>query len=100
MKPIDLRNATFDMVSKTLSDRIKAVHDAWVKHGPATTRELAAKSGIDLLNVRPRTSDLCTLGLVELVGAERSSEGIYRAVTEDHWNAWQKDQVSGQQQLI
>jgi predicted transcriptional regulator len=100
MKPIDLRNTTFALIRQTLSDRIKAVYEAWMVHGPATTRELATKSGIDLLNVRPRTTDLCALGLVELAGAERSSEGVYQVVTEDHWNTWQKDQVCGQQQLL
>jgi len=60
---------------------------------------LAALSGIDLLNVRPRTTDLCALGLVELTD-KNGTEGIYQAVPEHKWIAWQKGQVSGQQQLF
>ena len=100
MKTTDLRNATFAIVRQNLSDSRRAVYEAWVLNGPATTRDLAAQSGIDILNVRPRTTDLCALGLVELAGDHRAAEGIYRAVPEDRWNARHAGHVIVQQQLI
>lgn len=100
MKPTDLRNATFATLRQGLSDRLKVVYDAWVIHGPATTRELSNRSGIDILSVRPRTTDLCDLGLVDLVGDERGTEGIYQAVHESKWNDWHQAQLIGQLQLI
>jgi len=100
MTTTDLRNATFAIVRQNLSDSRRAVYEAWVAHGPTTTRDLAARSGIDILNVRPRTTDLCELGLVELAGDHRAAEGIYRAVAEARWTSWHADHVVGQQQLI
>lgn len=88
MKPADLRNATFDKVCDDLQGRLLEVYRAWCEHGPATTRDLATWSGISILNVRPRTTDLFTLGLVELVGDRRGQEGIYRARAKDDWQIW------------
>lgn len=83
-----------------MKESLKAVYEAWVVYGPGTTRQLAIKSGIDLLTFRPRTTDLCDLGLVELVDSERGSEGIYQAVPETKWNGWHQDHIIGQEQLI
>lgn len=100
MTTIDLRNATFESLRQDLNEKRMEVYRAWVLHGPATTRQLAEKSGIDILSVRPRTTDLCDLGLVKLVDAERGYEGIYAAVTKEQWDLWHKDHVIGQQQLL
>ena len=100
MKNIDFRNATFASIRQTLNESRMQVYTAWVTYGPATTRELADKSGIDLLTLRPRTTDLCQLGLVELAVDERSTEGVYKAVPEVRWDDWRSNQISGQQQLI
>ena len=100
MKPIDLRNANFAAIRNDLEAGRKAVYTAWVTYGPGTTREVATKSGIDLLTLRPRTSDLCQLGLVEMQGADRGTEGVYGVVTEDRWEAWRRDSLSSQMQLI
>lgn len=79
MKPADLRNATWREVLTHITEDMVRVHLAWQAFGPGTTREVAQRSGISLLTLRPRTTDLHKLGLVELVGAEKS-EGIYRHV--------------------
>lgn len=52
------------------------VHLAWQAHGPGTTRQVAQQAGISLLTLRPRTTDLHKLGLVEMSGADKG-EGIY-----------------------
>ena len=100
MKPVDLRDATFAGIRQTLNADRKAVYTAWIAHGPGTTREVAERCGIDLLTFRPRTTDLFQIGLVELYGAEKTSEGVYRAVPEDRWESWRKNMISNQLQLI
>jgi DNA-binding MarR family transcriptional regulator len=93
MEPIDYRNATFEELKSRLNEtRIKVYH-ALQTHGPCTTRQLAEKSGIDILSVRPRVTDLMQLGYAELAFIEkavgekpgrslRRHEGIYRALSD------------------
>lgn len=78
MKPIDYRNATFaDLQTHITGDR-ERVLDAWKKHGPCTTEDLAQRSGISILSLRPRTTDLVKLGFVLLAGGGKRG-GVYRA---------------------
>ena len=100
MKPVDLRNATFAGLRQRLDGQRRDVYTAWVTHGPGTTREIAEKCGIDLLTLRPRTTELCEIGLVELWGSTRTSEGVYQAVKSDRWESWRKDIINSQMQLI
>lgn len=79
MKPADLRNATWAEVQTHLGEDLLRVHAAYLEHGPGTTRQLSEKSGISLLTLRPRTTDLYQLGLVECTG-RTGSEGIYSHV--------------------
>lgn len=83
MKPIDYRNETFEALQTRglVSERL-AVYEAFRKHGPGTTREIAQRSGIDILNLRPRATELYQLGFLKLVECEcGSNEGVYRAYT-------------------
>ncbi len=92
MKPIDLRNATWRDVLTHLTEDLVRVHLAWQQHGPGTTREVAEKSRISLLTLRPRTTDLYKLGLVVLVEQEHAN-GIYAARTREEAEislAWQQ----------
>lgn len=77
MKPADYRNATWREVLPHIQGDMIRVHDAWMRHGPGTTREVAQKSGISLFTFRPRTTDLYKLGLVELLPSEAKGEGVY-----------------------
>jgi len=76
--PLDIRNATFESIVEAQPALRRRVLDAWRAHGPCTTRELAARIGLDILTVRPRTTELVQLGLVECTGSQRDG-GIYRA---------------------
>ena len=81
MKPIDLRNATWNEVREQLAGRMLVVYEAWQKHGPGTTREIAERSGLDILTVRPRTTELYQMNFIMLLGSI-GKEGIYLAVPE------------------
>ena len=81
MKPIDYRNETWDDVRERVDLLRQAVYRAFEIHGACTTRQLAEKSCIDILTLRPRVTELCQLGLVELVNPDsRGGEGVYQAV--------------------
>lgn len=81
MKPIDYRNETWKDVEARVDNLRRAVYRSLGEHGPCTTRELAQKSGIDLLTVRPRITELYQIGLVELSNPEAGGgEGVYQTV--------------------
>ncbi len=90
MKPVDLRNETFESLQRLIPADLRAVLDGYKQHGSRTTGELSTLTGIGLLTVRPRTSDLVDLGLVLLDEPEtlrRKNEehircGVYRAATD------------------
>ena len=84
MKPIDFRNETFDQIRERLNADRELVHGAWLAHGPGTTREVAAKAGIDILSFRPRSTELFQLGLLELADKD-GHQGVYRARTLTDW---------------
>ena len=113
MQPIDFRNENFAQIRSRLSAQREAVHRAWLAHGPGTTREIAAKSGMDILSFRPRTTELFQLGLVvEISGnieqptsnPEHRNEGTYRGRFLDEWQTWCGEQrealLVGQMRLI
>ncbi len=82
MKPIDLRNETWASLQARVSGQRLAVLNAWRQFGDGTTEQLAALSGISILTVRPRTTELVDLGLVELVGRVATG-GVYSAISEE-----------------
>jgi len=86
MKPIDYRNETFEMiVGRGLVSERLAVYRAFRLHGPGTTREVARRTGMDILNLRPRATELYQLGFLELVedltSKARTREGVYVALS-------------------
>jgi sugar-specific transcriptional regulator TrmB len=94
MTPIDYRNTTFAQIKTQLTEQRLAVYTAMLRFGSGTTRELAQKSGIDLLTLRPRVTELVQLGFATLVETEKpGKEGIYRALVEveamNHFKAQQ-----------
>lgn len=91
MKPIDFRDATWAAVQERLNAQRRAALAAWRAHGPGTTREIAARSGLNIFTLRPRTTELFQLGFVVLAedlpavaapGMRCAREGIYRALTD------------------
>jgi hypothetical protein len=86
MKPIDYRDETFEMLlARGLVSERLAVYRSFQQHGPGTTRQVAGKSGIDILSFRPRATELYQLGFLKLVEPDSKTpggnEGIYRAYT-------------------
>lgn len=90
--PAQLRDRHFATLRARLAGRLARVYAAWLRHGPATTRQLAILSGIDLLSLRPRTTDLLALGLVECVASE-AGEGLYRARDQAAWETWRSQTI-------
>lgn len=90
MKAVDYRNATFAELKGQLDKTRGAIWNAMQADGRAlTTREIAALTGIDLLTVRPRVTELVQLGFVVLatdnpkssIPNPKSNEGRYRALS-------------------
>jgi DNA-binding transcriptional ArsR family regulator len=81
MRPIDYRNATWEELQSRVSGLRLSALAALQKHGPSTTRDLSEKSGMPILTLRPRISELVDLGLVELASDRRGVEGVYRALS-------------------
>jgi DNA-binding transcriptional regulator YhcF (GntR family) len=74
MKPIDYRNETFEQVKGRIDATRAAIWHAMQADGRAlTTREIAALTGIDLLTVRPRVTELVQLGFAVLAEESVSS---------------------------
>lgn len=94
MKPVDYRNETWDSLRARLTSLRLTALMAWRAHGPGTTREVAQRSGFDLLSFRPRTTELVQIGLVDLVPVAAADnahcsipnaqchEGIYYALSD------------------
>ena len=97
MKPVDYRNETWEQIEGRVSGMRARVYDAWWRYGPCTTRELADRAGLDILEVRPRTTELVQLGLVDLAGEERGTEGRYRAMRRQEQLAIYEDRVRAAQ---
>ena len=98
MKAIDIRNASWSSIQASLHHRLAAAYQVWCSYGPGTTRDVSQRSGWDILSLRPRTTDLYKLGLVELVG-RRGDGGIYKVRPQSDWESWSQTQ-SKQMNLI
>jgi len=79
MQPADARNLTWADIESRLAGMRERVYWGFVNHGPCTTLQLAARAQISLLTLRPRTTELVDLGLVEMVGMD-GHDGVYKAV--------------------
>ncbi len=105
MNSVDFRDLTFaDLKARGLEGLRGRVLAAWSLHGPCTTRALAEKSGLSILSLRPRTTELLELGLVRLAEVQPvKGEGTYRAATEgeafDHLKRAQACALDGQRTL-
>ncbi len=87
MTPPDYRKAQFQDIQAAIAGRRLAVFVGLSRVGPCTTRELAERTGMDLLAVRPRVTELVQLGFAEVLPPEDpkhpGTEGRYRALSND-----------------
>lgn len=96
--PTECRNETYERIKPQLNRQCEAVYNAYLQYGASTTIGMANASGISLLTLRPRVTDLMKMGAIECVGRAHG-HGIYRARTPDEWQAWIEAQKMGQGEL-
>lgn len=100
MRPIDIRNDTWESIQGHLADDRLVIWQGFGDYGPCTTRALAEKTLISILTVRPRTTELVSMFLVELVGRNKDG-GIYAHVpayiAKDRF---EKEQIKAQQNQL
>lgn len=99
MTPTQIRNRNWQNLRQSLNTLQLAVLDAYRAHGPATTRQISAASHINLLTLRPRTTELFEMGLIKLAGRS-GKEGVYRLATIAELKARPSPPASGQLTLI
>lgn len=104
LKTTDIRNANFHALrDDEINDRQRSVLNYLAAVGPATTRQLSEAMHWDVLSVRPRVTELLSLGLVRLAG-RAGKEGVYAVVAFEEWQTWRREllgeTVSCQQQLL
>ena len=104
MNPAALRDANFEGLRDTLTERRADVYRAFFAFGPCTTVACAERSGIGLLTLRPRATELEQMGLIECVNTVvigRTANGIYRVREREAWEAWRAQlfPVGGQLQM-
>lgn len=82
MEAIDIRNANFFEIEARLTENRASVYWALSSAGASTNKALSLRMGWTIENVRPRITELCSLGLAECVGRD-GRDGIYQAVPLD-----------------
>jgi hypothetical protein len=80
MNSTDPRDMTWQEIRDGLTGVREAVWNWLLYKGPATTAAIADGTGIGLLTVRPRVSELVAWGFVECIGRAKAG-GLYQAVT-------------------
>lgn len=81
MNPVDFRNATWEEIRGKLKGLRAQAYEAFCFYGPGTTREVAELSGMSLLTLRPRATELLELVYLEVIDSQ-GHEGVYQARTE------------------
>lgn len=79
---IDFRTAQWADIRRQVHRLRETALQHWRTHGPGTTREVANRSGMDLLTLRPRTTELLQLGFLVCTN-EHGKEGIYQALSDE-----------------
>jgi len=80
LTPSEIRDRDFAQLRGGLREWCVRVYAAFDKFGPGTTRQVAERSGIALLTLRPRACELYAEGWLECVRRE-GHEGVYQALT-------------------
>jgi hypothetical protein len=74
----EARGITWAGIQSRLTGMRARAYYAWRAFPGRTTEECAALSGMNLLTLRPRTTELLQMGLVVAAGV-RNGNGLYRA---------------------
>jgi DNA-binding transcriptional ArsR family regulator len=101
MKPTTSRDETYEAVRAALPALRARVLDALEAAGRATGYEIAERTGLGILTVRPRLTELSQAGLIMACGRVRRgriSETIWRVASKEEWLQWKRNE--GQLQLI
>lgn len=99
MHPIDIRNETWESIQGRLTgDRLAVYDELWMR-GPRTTRALAQDMGKRCEDVRPRVTELCQMGFVE-VTQKIGHEGVYRALGMAAAHAYFDEQKAAGDQVL
>jgi hypothetical protein len=98
MKTIDIRRENFEAIFARVEGLRALCWFALAKHGPGTTRQIAEWTGLDLLTVRPRVTELCDLGFAYLADKHKR-EGVYAARDYAQAQAWHAAQRADARQL-
>jgi len=102
MKSIDYRNATWEEIKNNLVGLRMEVYRAWCHFGPGTTRQIAERSGLSILTLCPRSTELYQMGLLREVSETERKQiapagyrgGVYEVVSElDAETLFRKRQV-------
>jgi predicted ArsR family transcriptional regulator len=88
MNTLRIKQLNWQQMQAQLTGNRKTIWEAMVRLKLATTRQIADATGISLLTVRPRVSELVELGFAECAGKETRkttgrtvTDGIYKART-------------------
>lgn len=73
MRRTDLRPAAWHELREGLEGNRADVYRA-LAVGPATSSEVAARLGWPIISVRPRLSELRTMGLIDVTGTRRDHQ--------------------------
>lgn len=94
----EIRRMNFESVFAQVHRLRFAAWGAIMLHGPGTTREIAERSGMDILTLRPRITELLALGFVELIGRS-GREGIYKGRNYEEARQWHEAQSEQQLEM-
>lgn len=96
-----IKAAGWEAISGAVAGKRREVYAHLCLLGPCTTAELAAASGISILTVRPRVTELVQLGLARLADVQATkTEGKYEAIRlEDARAAYYRERAGGQMDL-
>ena len=92
MTPTELKNETFESLRGQMTDRRRLAYDVWLRFGPGTNEEVAAKAQWPIRSLQPRTSELYEIGLIAMIG-RRDRNGVYQVRSIEEWERWKQEQL-------
>jgi len=94
IKASDIRDMNWEEIAKRLTGPREVIWQDLMKAGEGTTLEIAERTRISVLTVRPRVTELLVMGLAKCSRINRRgqiSEGVYAGVSmEDAEVMWER----------